>query len=104
MKHRTQRRRTSRIAGRPARDAWKHELYEAKKKQIIRKYEILKQMTREARKRIYHLGKLENIIQKNLERERRDEPRRVMKRPALVFLMCSIPLLKRWVLLNREWK
>ena len=58
IKHRTQRRRTSRIAGRPARDVWKHELYEAKGRQIIRKCEILKQMTREARKRIYHLGKL----------------------------------------------
>ena len=58
IKHRTQRRRTSRIARRPARDVWKHELYEAKGRQIIRKCEILKQMTREARKRIYHLGKL----------------------------------------------
>ena len=58
IKHRTQPRRTSRIAGRPARDVWKHELYEAKARQIIRKCEILKQMTREARKRIYHLGKL----------------------------------------------
>ena len=58
IKHRTQRRRTSRIARRPARDVWKHELYEAKGRQIIRKCEILKQMTREARKHIYHLGKL----------------------------------------------
>ena len=57
-KHRKQRRRTSRIARRPARDVWKHELYEAKGRQIIRKCKILKQMTREARKRIYHLGKL----------------------------------------------
>ena len=58
IKHRTQRCRMSRIAGRPARDVWKHELYETKGRQIIRKCEILKQMTREARKRIYHLGKL----------------------------------------------
>ena len=58
IKHRTQRRRTSRIAGHPARDVWKHELYEAKGIQIIRKCEILKQMTREARKPIHHLGKL----------------------------------------------
>ena len=58
IKHRTQRRRTSRIAGRPAWDIWKHKLYEAKGRQIIRKCEILKQMTRQARKRIYHLGKL----------------------------------------------
>ena len=58
IKHRTQRRRTSRNARRPARDVWKHELYEAKGRQIIRKCEILKRMTREARKRIYHLGKL----------------------------------------------
>ena len=58
IKHRTQRRRTSRIAKRPARDVWKHELYEAKGRQMIRKCEILKQMTREARKRTYHLGKL----------------------------------------------
>lgn len=33
MKHRTQRRRTCRIARRPARDVWKHELYEAKGRQ-----------------------------------------------------------------------
>ena len=33
MKHRTQRRRTCRIAKRPARDVWKHELYEAKGRQ-----------------------------------------------------------------------
>ena len=58
IKHRTQRRRTSRIAISPARDVWKHELYEANGRQINRKCEILKQMTREARKRIYHLDKL----------------------------------------------
>ena len=58
IKHRTQRRRTSRIARRPARDVWKHELCVAKGKQIIRKCEILKKMTREARKPIYNLGKL----------------------------------------------
>ena len=58
IKHRTQRRRTSRIARLPARDVWKHELYEAEGRQIIRKCEILKPMRREARKRIYHLGKL----------------------------------------------
>ena len=57
IKHRTQRRRTCRIAKRPARDVWKHEDCEASGKQIIRKCEILKQMTREARKCIYHLGK-----------------------------------------------
>ena len=34
------------------------ELYEAKGRQIICKCEILKQNKREARKRIYHLGKL----------------------------------------------
>ena len=50
IKHRTQRR--------PSRDVWKHELYEAKGRQIICKCEILKQMTRETRKHIYHLGKL----------------------------------------------
>ena len=58
IEHRTQRRRTSRIARRPARDVWKHELCEASGRQITRKREILKQMTGEARKRIYHLGKL----------------------------------------------
>ena len=52
IKHRTQRRRTPRIARRPARDVWKHELCEANGRQIIRKCEILKQMTTEARKRI----------------------------------------------------
>ena len=52
IKHRTQRRRTCRIAGRPARDAWKHELWKASGRQIIRKCEILKQKTMEARKRI----------------------------------------------------
>ena len=40
IKHRTQRRRTSRIARRPARDVWKHELYEAKGRQIIHKCDI----------------------------------------------------------------
>ena len=58
IKHRTQRRRTSRIAWRPARDVWKHELCEANGKQIIRKCEILKQMTTEARKRIKNLGNM----------------------------------------------
>ena len=57
IKHRTQRHGTSRNAKRPARDVWKHELYEANGRQIIRKCEIPKQMTREARKRINHLGK-----------------------------------------------
>ena len=65
IKHRTQRRRMSRIAIRPARDVWKHDLYEAKGIQIIRKCEILKQMTREARKRIYHPGKMKKGHQKN---------------------------------------
>ena len=60
IKHRTQRRRTSRIAIRPARYVWKHEVYEVNGRQIIHKCEILKQMTREARKRIYHLGKMKN--------------------------------------------
>ena len=58
IKHRTQRRRTSRIAGRPARDVWKHEFCEANEIQIIRKCEILKQMTTEARKRIKNLGNM----------------------------------------------
>ena len=31
------------------------------------------------------------------------ETRRVTKRLALVFLMFSIPLLRRWIFLNREW-
>ena len=66
IKHRTQRRRTSRIAIHPARDVWKHEFYEAKGRQIIRKCEILKQMTREARKRIYHLGTLKKGHPKSL--------------------------------------
>ena len=65
IKHRTQQCRTSRIARRPARDVWKHELYEAKGRQIIRRCEILKQMTREANKRIYHLGKLKKGHPKN---------------------------------------
>ena len=52
LKHRTQRRRTCRIAKRPARDIWKHEDCEASGKQIIRKCEILKQKTTEARERI----------------------------------------------------
>ena len=58
IKHRTQRRRTCRIAGRPVRDVWKHELCEASGKQIIRKCEILKQKTTEARKRIKNLGNM----------------------------------------------
>ena len=65
IKHRTQRRRMSRIVGRPARNVWKHELYEAKGRQIIRKCEILKQMTREARKRIKYLCKLKKGHPKN---------------------------------------
>ena len=52
IKHRTQRRRTCRIAKRPARDVWKHEYCEASGRQIIRKCEILKQKTTEARIRI----------------------------------------------------
>ena len=36
IKHRTQRRRTCRIAGSTARDVWKHELCEASGRQIIR--------------------------------------------------------------------
>ena len=58
IKHRTQRRRTCRIAKRPARDVWKHEDCEANGRQIIRKCEILKQMTTEARKRIKNLGNM----------------------------------------------
>ena len=58
IKHRTQRRRTCKIAGRPARDVWKHELCEASGRQIIRKCEILKQKTTEARKRIKNLGNM----------------------------------------------
>ena len=58
IKHRTQRRRTCRIAGRPARDIWKHELCEASGRQIIHKCEILKQKTREATKRIKYLGNM----------------------------------------------
>ena len=57
IKHRTQRRRTSRIAC-PARDVWKHKLCEGNGRQIIRKCEILKQMTTEARKRIRNLGNI----------------------------------------------
>ena len=58
IKHRTQRRRTCRIAKRPARDVWKHEDCEASGRQIIRKCEILKQKTTEARKRITNLGNM----------------------------------------------
>ena len=58
IKHRTQRRRTCRIAGRPARDVWKHELCEASGRQVIRKCKILKQKTTEARKRIKNLGNM----------------------------------------------
>ena len=118
IKHRTQRRRTSRIARRPARDVWKHKLYEANGKQIIRKCEILKQMTTEARKRIKNLGNMKKGHPKSKKSRtgapRRDAPNH--KRAAIsdlniktiskrwLFLMCSIPLLWRWVFLNHEWK
>ena len=52
LKHRTQPRRTCRIAKHAARDVWKHEYCEASGREIIRKCEILKQKTTEARKRI----------------------------------------------------
>ena len=50
-----------------SRNVWKHELYEANGIQIIRKCEILKQMTRDARKRIDHLGKLKKGNPKSLD-------------------------------------
>ena len=82
IKHRIQRRRTCRIAGRPARDVWKHELCEASGRQIIRKCEILKQKTTEARKRIKNLGNMTKghpNKSRRLERERRDKMRRITK-------------------------
>ena len=106
IKHRTQRRRTSRIAIRPARDVWKHELYEAKGRQIIRKCEILKQMTRERENVSITQVNWRKVIQK-VETSRTGAPRRDApshERLALVFLMFSIPLRRRWIFLNREWK
>ena len=75
MKHRTQRRRTCRIGKRPARDVWKHELYEAKGRQRKTKCEILEQKTTEARKHIYHLGKLKKGHRK-VQTSRTGTPRR----------------------------
>ena len=82
IKHRTQRRRTCRIAGSPARDIWKHKLCEGNGRQIIRKCQILKQKTTDARKRIKNLGNMKkgNPKSPNVSNRSEDAPNHKMRR------------------------